>query len=49
MKYTLAFVGLFVSQLCIAQQISYNEWKEQAKSEIRLLPEYGHITKTKSK
>jgi Tfp pilus assembly protein PilF len=47
MKYTLTFIAILISQLCIAQQISYEEWKEQAKSEIRLLPEYGHIAKTK--
>jgi len=47
MKYTLTFIAILVSQLCIAQQMSYQEWKEQAKTEIRLLPEYGHVSKTK--
>jgi Tfp pilus assembly protein PilF len=47
MRYTLTFIAILISQLVIAQQMSYNEWKEQAKTEIRLLPEYGHVTKTK--
>ncbi|HTD40607.1 MAG TPA: tetratricopeptide repeat protein [Mucilaginibacter sp.] len=47
MKYTLTFIAILISQLCIAQQITYKEWKEQAKTEIRLLPEYGNVIKTK--
>lgn len=29
------------------QQIDYSSWKEESKSNIRLLPEYGNATKTK--
>ena len=47
MKYTLTLIAILLSQLCFAQQISYQEWKEQSKTEIRLLPEYGHVAKTK--
>jgi Flp pilus assembly protein TadD len=47
MKYTLTLITILISQLCIAQQINYKEWQEQAKTEIRLLPEYGKVTKTK--
>jgi tetratricopeptide (TPR) repeat protein len=37
---SLSFLSSF------AQQISYKEWKEQAKTEIRLLPEYGNVRKS---
>jgi len=47
MKYTLTFIALLIGKLCFSQQISYQDWQEQAKSEIRLLPEYGHVAKTK--
>jgi hypothetical protein len=46
-KYTSTFIAILISQLCIAQQMSYNEWKEEIKTEIRLLPEYGHVANTK--
>lgn len=29
-----------------AQQIDYTSWKEEAKNNIRLLPEYGNVTKS---
>jgi len=47
MKYTLTFIALLICKLCFAQQISYQEWQQQAKSDIRLLPEYGNLPKTK--
>jgi tetratricopeptide (TPR) repeat protein len=47
MKYTLTLIAILISQLCIAQQIGYKEWQEEAKADIRLLPEYGNVTKTK--
>ena len=47
MKYTLTFIAILISQLCIAQQITYKEWQEEAKTDIRLLPEYGNVTKSK--
>jgi len=46
MKYILTLIIICLWQVSFAQQISYSEWKEQAKSDIRLQPEYGHISKT---
>jgi tetratricopeptide (TPR) repeat protein len=45
-KYFLSFLFIFFSSLCFAQQINYEEWKKNAKEDIRLLPEYGHQPKT---
>ena len=43
----LIIVGLSILSLTtFAQQISYEEWKSQAKTEIRLLPEYGNVPKS---
>jgi len=47
MKYTLTFIALLICKFCFSQQISYQDWQEQAKSDVRLLPEYGHLQKTK--
>ena len=41
-----AFAVLF-SISSFAQQSNYSKWKEDAKGEINLVPEYGNITKTK--
>jgi len=38
---------LLIFQYSFSQQISYKEWQEEAKNNIRLLPEYGHVQKTK--
>jgi tetratricopeptide (TPR) repeat protein len=46
MKYSLTFIALLICKLCFSQQISYKEWQEEAKNNIRLLPEYGHVQKT---
>ncbi|MDB5136650.1 MAG: hypothetical protein JWP37_3253 [Mucilaginibacter sp.] len=47
MKYILTIVSLLIAQLSFSQQMNYKEWQEQAKIEIRLLPEYGNVEKTK--
>ena len=46
MKYAFTFLLALVCQLSFAQQITYRQWQEEAKTEIRLLPEYGHVTKS---
>jgi tetratricopeptide (TPR) repeat protein len=46
MKYILTTLILLISASVFAQQMSYDDWKEQAKTEIRLLPEYGNAQKT---
>jgi tetratricopeptide (TPR) repeat protein len=45
MKYLLTIFFTFLIISCFAQQITYDQWKEDAKSEIRLQPEYGHVIK----
>lgn len=47
MKYITTFILLFITVLTSAQQITYSNWKEEAKTEIRLLPKYGNTVKTK--
>lgn len=47
MKYILTLIAALISFSSFSQQISYKEWQEEAKTEIRLLPEYGNVTKTK--
>lgn len=47
MKYILIILSIFIAQSSFAQQMSYSEWQQEAKSEIRLLPEYGNAEKTK--
>ena len=47
MKYIIAFIILFITTLTFGQQITYSNWKEEAKTEIRLLPKYGNAVKTK--
>ncbi|HZX57280.1 MAG TPA: hypothetical protein VFE54_01085, partial [Mucilaginibacter sp.] len=46
MKYFLILITTIICQSSFAQQMSYKQWKEEAKSDIRLLPEYGHAQKT---
>jgi tetratricopeptide (TPR) repeat protein len=46
MKYFLILITILICQSSFAQQISYEQWKEEAKTEIRLLPEYGNVQKT---
>ncbi|MFD2162486.1 tetratricopeptide repeat protein [Paradesertivirga mongoliensis] len=47
MKYNITFILLFITTLAFGQQITYSGWKEEAKTEIRLLPKYGNAIKTK--
>lgn len=46
MKYLLGIVLLLIGGRVSAQQLTYAEWKAEAKENIRLLPEYGHAVKT---
>ena len=46
MKYLLILIATIICQTSFAQQMSYEQWKEEAKTEIRLLPEYGNVQKT---
>ncbi|MDB5004029.1 MAG: hypothetical protein JWQ34_2254 [Mucilaginibacter sp.] len=46
MRYLL-YLLLLLSMPSVAQQMSYGEWKEKAKTEINLLPEYGNVRKDK--
>lgn len=46
MKGILVIFFLLLGGACFAQQISYDDWKQQALQDIRLLPEYGHAVKT---
>jgi len=46
MKYLITILVSCFSLSLFAQQISYKEWQEQAKTEIRLLPEYGNTEKS---
>lgn len=45
MKFLLSIAALFLSLTSIAQEITFEQWQEEAKENIRLLPEYGHMPK----
>jgi len=45
-RFIILFVTL-VPLFSFAQKMSYKEWQEESKNEIRLLPEYGNILKSK--
>ncbi|MCW2263984.1 MULTISPECIES: tetratricopeptide repeat protein [Sphingobacterium] len=47
MKYTITCILLLITTLIFGQQITYSNWKKEAKTEIRLLPKYGNAVKTK--
>ena len=47
MKYIFAFIFSVIGLSAMGQQISYNQWKEKAKTEINLRPEYGNLPKDK--
>ena len=47
MKYPLILVFILLTSFVYGQQISYSEWKNATKTEIRLLPKYGNAIKTK--
>jgi len=46
MKYLITSLITLLSLAAHCQQMSYEEWKTEAKSNIRLLPEYGNIPKS---
>ena len=46
MKIIFTLTTLLFSMTAFTQQITLNEWEEESKTNIRLLPKYGHIAKT---
>ncbi|MEL1241117.1 tetratricopeptide repeat protein [Flavobacterium flavipallidum] len=48
MKSLLSILVLLISYLGFGQQIKYDEWKSEAKNNIRLLPKYGNVKKTEA-
>ncbi|HEX3386468.1 MAG TPA: hypothetical protein VHS53_14815 [Mucilaginibacter sp.] len=46
MKYILILITMFLSCSSFAQQMNYQEFRKEAKTNIRLLPEYGNAVKT---
>jgi tetratricopeptide (TPR) repeat protein len=46
MKYLIILGLSMMSFSALPQQITYEEWQKQAKTEIRLLPEYGNVPKS---
>jgi tetratricopeptide (TPR) repeat protein len=47
MKYSIVFLLCIVCLSGFAQQLDYKKWKKEASKDIRLLPEYGNVAKTK--
>jgi len=48
MRYIIAAFVMLLSFSAHSQQITYTDWKEEAKTNIRLLPEYGNVEKTEA-
>lgn len=46
MKQILTSIILLLTSTVSGQQMTLEQWNEEAKTNIRLLPEYGHIQKT---
>ena len=46
MRYLLLILVSLISLNSFGQQITYEQWKEEAKTDIRLQPEYGNVKKT---
>jgi len=46
LKYLFTAALFFNFSIAHGQRISYDDWNNQAKDNIRLLPEYGHVQKT---
>jgi len=46
LKSLFAIVLFFNTSIARGQRLSYDDWQNQAKDNIRLLPEYGHVQKT---
>jgi len=47
MKYLIILIATLSWGQSFGQQTSYLEWQEEAKTNIRLVPEYGNVQKTK--
>jgi tetratricopeptide (TPR) repeat protein len=47
MKYIITAFISFAFLSSFGQQMTYQQWKEEAANEINLQPEYGHVTKNK--
>lgn len=47
MKFLLILLGFVFTFVGFAQQPSFKSWKAQAKNDIRMLPEFGNLQKTK--
>lgn len=47
MKHLLFIFALLISYVSFGQQMTYSEWESEAKTNIRLLPKYGNIQKSK--
>ena len=48
MKNILTLVITFIALTTFGQQITIAQWDEEAKTNIRLIPKYGHATKTEA-
>ena len=47
MKNLISFSFFILSSsMVIAQQMTLDQWNEEAKTDIRCLPKYGHVEKT---
>ena len=46
MKYLLTLIGALAANFVFAQQVTYQQFMEDAKTEINLQPEYGNIQKS---
>ena len=48
MKYIFVLLFLLISNSLFAQQMSYEQWKKEAETEINLRPEYGNVAKSQA-
>ncbi len=48
MKQVLTLMSLFFTSMVLGQQMTIQQWNEEAKTNIRLLPKYGHAQKTEA-
>lgn len=47
MKHILTSVILLLASTVFGQQMTLDQWNKEAKTNMRLLPKYGHVQKTK--
>ena len=47
MKKIILLFFVMIQLVTFGQQITYNQFKEEAKTDFRLLPKYGNAAKTK--